>query len=196
MKSLSLNVPDEQAQAFAKELATLLQKHGVEVENKEAIDSLLPITERVKTFDDAVNILGVEHPMVTMYKAITNLPDRTNDDKHIIAYAKLCIITAALNEGWEPQFTEDEYRYFPWFVFYTQSEIDEMDDEDKEGIRVLGRSGLSASAYAGVAYSLTSNASSGSYAGSGGRLCFKTRELAKYAGEQFLDIWADYVVGF
>ena len=70
MKSLSLNVPDEQAQAFAKELATLMKKHGVEVENKEALDAMRPITERVKTFEDAMAVLGENHPLVIQYKEI------------------------------------------------------------------------------------------------------------------------------
>ena len=195
MKSLSLNVPDEQAQAFAKELATLLQKHGVEVENKEALDCLIPITERVKTFEDACKVLGESHPFVTLYQSYMNdLPEHEESDKDVPAYLKLRIIVAALNEGWEPQYTEDEYRYYPWFVFYTQKELDEMDEEDKQGIRVLGRSRYVARAYAGVACSYTYVASSSSGTYGGGRLCFKERALAEYAGKQFADIWIDFLV--
>ena len=193
MKSLSLNVPDEKAQAFAKELVTLLQKHGVEVENKEAIDSLIPITERVKTFEDACKVLGESHPFVTLYQSYMN-DLYEESDKDVPAYLKLRIIVAALNEGWKPQFTDDEYRYYPWFVFYTQKELDEMDEEDKQGIRVLGRSGCNASASAGVAYSSSNHASSNSSASNGGRLCFKERALAEYAGRQFTDIWIDFLV--
>ena len=195
MKSLSLNVPDEQAQAFAKELSALLQKHGVEVENKEALNSLIPITERVKTFEDACKVLGESHPFVTLYQSyLSDLPEHEESDKDVLAYLKLRIIVAALNEGWKPQFTTDEYRYYPWFVFYTQKELDEMDEEDKRDIRVLGRSYSNASAGAGVAYSVTYYASSYSSTNSGGRLCFKERALAEYAGRQFADIWIDYLV--
>lgn len=196
MKSLSLNVPDEQAQAFAKELATLLQKHGVEVENKEALNSLIPITERVKTFEDACKVLGDSHPFVIQYKEIYDnfLYNGGDGVKDIVAILKIRIIAAALNEGWEPQFTDDEYRYYPWFFFYTQKELDEMDEEDKKDIRVLGRSNLNASALAGVAYSYTNYASSVSSASNGGRLCFKERALAEYAGKQFADIWIDFLV--
>ena len=195
MKSLSLNVPDEQAQAFAKELSALLQKHGVEVENKEALNSLIPITERVKTFEDACKVLGESHPFVTLYQSyLSDLPEHEESDKDVLAYLKLRIIVAALNEGWKPQFTTDEYRYYPWFVFYTQKELDEMDEEDKRDIRVLGRSSNNANASAGVAYSLTHYASSYSVAYYGGRLCFKERALAEYAGRQFADIWIDYLV--
>lgn len=192
MKSLSLNVPDEQAQAFAKELATLMKKHGVEVENKDALDDMRPITERVKTFEDAREALGDEHPLVKEYWGVVNVDlDITQD---LIAYLKLRIIVAALNEGWQPTFSDDEYRYYPWFVFYTKDELDAMDEEERG--RVLGRSAVNACAGAGVAYSGASSASSFSRTSGGGRLCFKNRELAEYAGQQFLAIYADFLIGF
>lgn len=196
MKSLSLNVPDEQAQAFAKELATLMKKHGVEVENKEALDAMRPITERVKTFEDAMAVLGENHPLVIQYKEIYDnfLEEGGDGVKDIVAYIKLRIIVAALNEGWQPTFSDDEYRYYPWFVFYTKEELDAMDEEERS--RVLGRSYYVALAHAGVAYSGTNYASSSSYTSSGGRLCFKNRELAEYAGQQFLAIYADFHIGF
>lgn len=196
MKSLSLNVPDEQAQAFAKELATLMKKHGVEVENKEALDAMRPITERVKTFEDAMAVLGENHPLVIQYKEIYDnfLEEGGDGVKDIVAYIKLRIIVAALNEGWQPTFSDDEYRYYPWFVFYTKEELDAMDEEERS--RVLGRSDFHALAFAGVAYSYTYYASSLSFTYFGGRLCFKNRELAEYAGQQFLAIYADFHIGF
>lgn len=195
MKSLSLNVPDEQAQAFAKELATLMKKHGVEVENKEALDAMRPITERVKTFEDACNELGEENVLVQAYRtAEFNTSGNQNDVSDVVAYLKLRIIVAALNEGWQPTFSDDEYRYYPWFVFYTKEELDAMDEEERS--RVLGRSSYNANAYAGAAYSCTNYASSYSLTDYGGRLCFKNRELAEYAGQQFLAIYADFLIGF
>lgn len=143
------------------------------------------VMERVKTFKDACNELGIE-------------PDEWMQDKKelgleadVIAYLKLRIIAAALNEGWQPQFTEDEYRYFPWFCLYTQSEIDEMSEEDKS--RVVYRSHSFAVAGGGVACASTSHGSSHASTHIGSRLAFKTRELAEYAGRQFVEIWADYV---
>ena len=143
------------------------------------------VMERVKTFKDACNELGIE-------------PDEWMQDKKelgleadVIAYLKLRIIAAALNEGWQPQFTEDEYRYFPWFCLYTQSEIDEMSEEDKS--RVVYRSYNSAHANGGVACAYTHSGSSNTHTYIGSRLAFKTRELAEYAGRQFVEIWADYV---
>lgn len=143
------------------------------------------VMERVKTFKDACNELGIEHDKWVQDKKDLGL------EADVIAYLKLRIIAAALNEGWKPQFTTDEYRYFPWFYLYTQSEIDEMSEEEKS--RVVFRSSSNAYAVGGVAYAVTSYDSSSTYTNIGSRLAFKTRELAEYAGRQFVEIWADYV---
>lgn len=143
------------------------------------------VMERIKTFEDACNELGIDHNEWMQDKKELGL------EADVIAYLKLRIIAAALNEGWKPQFTTDEYRYFPWFCLYTQSEIDEMNEEDKS--RVVCRSSYNANAGGGVAYACASYDSSSAYTGIGSRLAFKTRELAEYAGRQFVEIWADYV---
>lgn len=143
------------------------------------------VMERVKTFKDACNELGIEHDKWVQDKKDLGL------EADVIAYLKLRIIAAALNEGWKPQFTTDEYRYFPWFYLYTQSEIDEMSEEEKS--RVVHRSSYNAYAFGGVAYAYTYGGSSGASSYIGSRLAFKTRELAEYAGRQFVEIWADYV---
>lgn len=153
-----------------------------------------PVTERIKTFEDACNELGEAHPLVLQYRFNYNNEDGWNDNGYTSdfeSYLKLRIIAAALNEGWEPQFTEDEWRYFPWFELYTQKEIDEMDEEQKT--RVVYRSYVSAHAFGGVAYADPDSDSSHTHAYIGSRLAFKTRELAEYAGKQFVEIWADYV---
>ena len=85
------------------------------------------IMERIKTFDDAFKELGEHHPLVKEYhKRHLFLEDDSDISSDLVAYLKLRIITAALNEGWTPQFTEDEYRYFPWFWLYTKEEIAAM----------------------------------------------------------------------
>lgn len=143
------------------------------------------VMERVKTFKDACNELGIEHDKWVQDKKDLGL------EADVIAYLKLRIIAAALNEGWKPQFTTDEYRYFPWFYLYTQSEIDEMSEEEKS--RVVYRSDSNAYANGGVACASASYDSSSTGTSIGSRLAFKTRELAEYAGRQFVEIWADYV---
>lgn len=143
------------------------------------------VMERIKTFEDACNELGIDHNEWMQDKKELGL------EADVIAYLKLRIIAAALNEGWNPQFTTDEYRYFPWFYLYTQSEIDEMNEDDKS--RVVSRSNYNANANGGVAYANRNYDSSYTFTSIGSRLAFKTRELAEYAGRQFVEIWADYV---
>ena len=155
-----------------------------------------PVTERIKTFEDACNELGEDHPMVSVYDALVT---RANGEqslaewmgKDVVAFLKLRIITEALNEGWHPKFTEDEYRYYPWFYIYTKEEYDNFSEEEKR--RCVGRANNNANADGGLVYAGAGHASSYSYADHGARLAFSNRDLAEYAGRQFIDIWADFV---
>lgn len=114
------------------------------------------IMERVKTFEDACRELGEEHPFVRSYNGYTNnIHENNKNDTDILAYLKLRIICAALNEGWEPQFTEDEWRYYPWFWLYTQKEINDMDEDEKTDRRLMS-TGEYQTGFAGLAYA-TSN---------------------------------------
>ena len=115
------------------------------------------ITEVIKSFEDAVKATG--RP---------NTPDFSNVPEDLREYFeaqyKMVVISEALNEGWEPDWdNENEAKYFPWFW--------------KEAV--------SSGFVFRDAYYYYSHAS----AGSGSRLCFKTRALAEYAGKQFIDIW-------
>lgn len=112
------------------------------------------ITERVKTFEDACRELGEEHPFVSAYTAWIK-HEEFDDQEDILAYMKLRIICAALNEGWEPQFTEDEWRYYPWFWLYTQKEIKDKDEDEKTDRRLMS-TGDYQTGYAGLAYAYSS----------------------------------------
>ena len=89
-----------------------------------------PVTERIKTFEDAVLATGMTLPFDD--SQLSYLP------KDVFAYMKLGIIAAALNGLTKdtidefPKFTDDEYRHYPWFYLYTQEEIDKMDEEKKK----------------------------------------------------------------
>lgn len=134
-----------------------------------------PVTERIKTFEDACNELGEDHPMVSVYDALVS---RANGEqslaewmgKDVVAFLKLRIITEALNEGWHPKFTEDEYRYYPWFYIYTKEEYDNFSEEEKR--RCVGRANSNANAGGGLVFSNASNASSNSVSHYGARLAF------------------------
>lgn len=143
------------------------------------------ITDRVKTFEDACEVLGKSHPLVCQYHAIDDV------DANLDAYLKLRIICAALNEGWEPQFTDGEWRHFPWFRLYTQAEIDRMDEEERQCRRMMS-TGDYQTDYAGLASASSYRAPSHAIAYLGSRLCLKSGTLAVYCGGQFIDLWADF----
>ena len=153
------------------------------------------IMDRVKTFEDAMNELGSEHKLVTLYESfMKDIPEKDDFDNDVASYLKLRIVVAALNEGWEPQFTEDEYRWYPYFYLYTKEEYNRLNEDKKKKCRVVGRSNYSAGVYGGVVYAYANCAWSSSYLDYGCRLAFKTEELAEYCGKQFIDIWMDYLI--
>lgn len=147
-----------------------------------------PVTERIKTFENAVEALGEEHPFVVAYRAIEDIDECSGD---IEAYLKLRIIVAALNEGWEPQFTENEWRYVPWHILWTTEELASK-SEDWKRDRCLISTGDYVTEYAGLAFAGSCNAPSYSVADVGSRLCLKSDELATYCGKQFIELWADF----
>ena len=151
------------------------------------------IKDKVKTFEDAVAILGDEHPLVAQFRVIESSFKEADNNLHLFAYARLVIIAEVLNEGWKPKFDGDECRFYPWFYIYTKKEYEELDEDEKKECRVVGRSHDNASASGGVAYARAIYASSYSITYYGSRLAFKTRELAEYCGKQFIDIWEKFL---
>lgn len=151
-----------------------------------------PITERVKTLEDACRELGEDHPFVLAYQN-TNLrdPEVAEENRDILAYMKLRIIAAALNEGWEPQFTEDEWRWYPWFTLWTEEELSEKSEEWKADRHLISTGDYSGD-YAGFAFAFSYYAPSFTSANFGSRLCFKSEALATYCGKQFISLWADF----
>lgn len=153
----------------------------------ERLSEILPVTDRVKTFNDAVEELGEEHEAVKAYRAVEwYLRNQMSDIK---AYLQLRIITAALNEGWEPQFVEGERRWYGWYDLISKEDYEALSDEEKS--RCVGRSNGNALANGGLVCSYASSASSYSYADGSSRLAFKSEKLAEYAAKQFIEIYAD-----
>lgn len=84
------------------------------------------------------------------------------------AYIQVKHIVKALNEGWEPNWEDsNQYKYYPWFEMGSPSG-------------------------SGFSYGDFVCWFAASYAGS--RLCFKSRELAVYAGKQFEQLYKEYFV--
>ena len=125
------------------------------------------ITDRVKTYEDACKVLGVEPINEQNAKAQGFRSDE-------IARRKLETIAAALNEGWKPDWNNtDQYKYYPYFYI-------------QENAKGKGSAGLSC-AY--TAYSATHTAA---YIGS--RLCFYASRLARYASNQFTDLYEQILI--
>ena len=148
-----------------------------------------PITERVKTFEDACRALGDNHQFVSEWSVVSEI---TNISPDLRAFFKLRIICAALNEGWEPQFTEDEWRYYPWLLLWTEEELSEKSEEWKTDRHLISTGDYQTEDYAGLASAYSSNAPSPTHAAIGSRLCLKSDTLAVYCGKQFINLWADF----
>ena len=187
MKSITIEIPDGKKAEWVNGVLTLID---------EAQQDKRPVTERIKTFEDACNELGEDNILVQAYRSADfNTSGNSKDVLDVIAYLKLRIIAAALNEGWEPQFTEDEYRYYPWFYLYTEEELAEKSEEWKKEHALVLLGGLAhTGAYCGLAYAFSYNAFSYSSALIGARLAVKSEELAVYFGKQFSELWADFYV--
>ena len=114
------------------------------------------IMERVKTADDAFAIKGIT------IGSIVNDNDTTDE----IAYKILKVIAEVLNEGWVPDWkNNNQYKYYPWFDLSSGS---------------------------GLSYDVFVSRDSFSFVGS--RLCFKSEELAEYAGKQFIKEYTDFFI--
>lgn len=172
-KKLEIEIPEGKTAVWRNGILTLIDEPEKDVR------------KRIKTFEDACREIGIDAEAWNRDKISLGLePD-------VLAFLKLRIIVKALNEGWEPQFTEDECRYYPWFILYTREEYNKLDEEEKS--RVVYRSSNYAVAWGGVSYAYANRDSSFASASIGVRLAFKTSELTAYCGRQFLDIWADFV---
>lgn len=145
------------------------------------------VMDRVKTFEDACIETGTD---IQAFNEMTK-----NLDEHVVTYMKLSIIVKALNEDDKfPYFTKDEWRYYPYFWLYTKDEYEKMNAKDKEKIsRVLFRSYSNAASYGGVAYAYAEDGASYASYSVGARLVFRNRELALYAGKQFIDLYVKHL---
>lgn len=153
-----------------------------------------PVEERIKTFEDAVNELGEDHLYVQMFRDIFTKSEKAgaNINSDVVAFLKLRIICAALNEGWQPQFTEDEWRWFPWFTLWTEEELSQKSDEWKAARSLIQLGDEYLSDYAGLASARSHIAPSATAADIGSRLCLKSEALATFCGKQFISLWADF----
>lgn len=187
---MNIDFTPEQLVAFYRSTSTDGRK-AVKEALGEKFSEAVPSTERVKTYEDAVKELGNDHPLV---EAASSADWRfTNqEDKDIIAYLKLRVIVAALNDGWKPQFVPGEQRWYPWYELISKEDYEAMSEDEKRERRCVGRSDDIAYAYGGLVCSYANYASSYSSAYYGSRLAFKSEALAEYAGKQFAELFANF----
>ena len=116
---------------------------------------------RVESYEEACERVGVEPLTEERIKALELRPDE-------VARKKLEVITAALNEGWSPDWNNtNEYKYYPYFYI----------EPRKHG------------AYAGLSFTCTSHSASYTGASFGSRLCFHEPDAARYAGRTFTELY-------
>lgn len=154
----------ENEHAASKEAERLAEKLGVNTTVLQAVKTVTP-KDITKRVKTYADACAVLG-IEPMNEAVLAKLGFTKDE---IAYRKLKTIAEALNEGWQPDWANsNEYKYWPWFVYNT--------------------------ATAGFSFAYTSYAASYTSAHFGSRLCYKTRELAAYAGNQFEDIYNDFLL--
>lgn len=149
------------------------------------------ITDKIKTFEDACEALGLKVP-----EALPELLQPKYADivpSHVVAFLKLEIITAALNEGWQwiPDPVKRPRGYWPWFWLHDTEEVANMSKAEAERIHLINATNISG--YAGLGYATSNSAWSYSSADIGSRLAFKSAGLATYAGKQFIELYKDYM---
>lgn len=141
---------------------------------------------------DAIRVDSVNGDTTTV---LTNLGARVNIPSHIVALMKLETISRALwgrNFQPKPDGEGSKVYWYPWFALWTKKEVEDMNPEQRGAL-------LSAGAFdgatAGFGCLIALNRSSNAVASAtlGFRLCQETEEKAKYFGQQFIELWAEYL---
>lgn len=139
---------------------------------------------------DAIRVDSVNGDTTTV---LTNGGDRVNMPSHIVALMKLETISRALwgrNFQPKPDGEGSKVYWYPWFALWTKKEVEDMNPEQRGAL-------LSAGAYggAGAGFGCLDTGGRSSYANAYGgfRLCQETEEKAKYFGQQFIELWAEYL---
>ena len=124
------------------------------------------VNTEIASYEDALNYLGRAAQRCLVFHKINE-----KHKKAITAIEKLFTIAEAWNKAddFTPDFSNSNQRkYFAWFEY------------DKSG--------------AGFVCAVTDWTATSAYAFVGSRLCFKTSERAKQFGEQFIDLWNDFLL--
>lgn len=113
----------------------------------------------IKTVADAFKARDLD---ISEVPDFSNVPEKYR--KPMLDHFKLVIVAEALNEGWAPNWDdEDEFKYYPWF------------DMEKGFV------------FVGCDYYVTSSSV-------GSRLCFRSREVVNHlvAQPEFFELYKSY----
>lgn len=155
----------------------------VEMFGRSLFDPDKVIMERIKTFNDAYDEIGYNHAFVLEYDELCT--DSIYETASTIAFVKLKIIAKALNGQCNLE-VPNHKRWYPRFVVKKANAVNEKTiDSDKVWIK---RNDVYFMFFDTIrndeVVSESSNAST----------CFRTKELAEYAGKQFIDIYANLIL--
>jgi hypothetical protein len=134
----------------------------------------LRITESIqKAFKEACQRKGIE----------PNLPIVGGLDpahqKAVISFYMLAILISDLNGDWKPDFTDwRQPKYIIWW------------DVEEKTVGGIAYSGL----HAGLVYSISYNAAFDASTFIGSRLCFKSRELARKAANEYKPLFENVLL--
>lgn len=163
---------------------TIMSKYRVLVADSNeflaSFDYLFKAEECAKQFAEStgketcvMEVISTYSPVIDSYEAAKTYlgGDAKNHQKALIALEKLIVTAEAWNkqDGFVPDFSNrNQYKHSPGFMY-----------NDKVAGFVY------ADAYAAAAHA---------HAYVGSRLCFKSSERARQFGEQFIDLWNDFLL--
>lgn len=178
---------EEEREKLIKALAKNKERWNPETKEFDECETY----EAIRSFDDACCdlIIRAQKGDKLANALVTDLQFNSPRTPDLLAFIQLRIVAYAINDGWEPQFTVGEYRYYPWFYLYTQEEIDKMDDDKRSKLLFVGGYADSG-APCGVSYAYSDDGFSSSSADVGARLAFKDERRAEYAGKRFIELYA------
>ena len=116
----------------------------------------------IKSFEDACVKVGIDADQLPNLAAVPG-----EYHKPIIAHFKLIIIFKAINNGWKPDWgNENQHKYFPWFWLLSS----------------------------GFGFGVSCYYYTFAIAGAGSRLCTDTGDKAIYIAKQFEDLYRDFLL--
>lgn len=121
--------------------------------------------EWVKTYEEACQVVGTDPVALP---DVSMLPAKHR--KSVIAYIKLVTIIEALNEGWVPDFGKaSQNKYFPFFVTQRQMNGD---------VNIVYKDHFESNGYVDI----------------NSRLFLRTIQLARYVGQNFSELYHEYLM--